>query len=60
MKIHPRLGTGIVGIIYSVLFFLIIEIVGIDFEQVKILYFIIGGIIAIIVAIVLDRLYNKK
>ena len=60
MKIHPRLGTGIVTIVYSVLFFLIMKIIDVDFEQVKILFYIFGGIIIIIAAIVFDRLYNKK
>ena len=56
MKIHPRLGTGIVCVIYIVAFFVAIKILDIDFEKIKLFYY--SSIV--IIAFIASKFFEKK
>ena len=60
MKINPRLGTGIICIIFIVVFFIVIKILSIDFEQIKLFYYGAIVIIAYTTYTIFDKLNKRK
>lgn len=58
MKINPRLGTGIVCVIYIGIFFFITKILSIDFDQIEMYYYVSIVIIAFIAYTIFEKL-NK-